>query len=175
MSCSFPWMKREGKSKNKINEVPSFLYHAIIVCLLLKWLLFKSHKPTLNSEMNSTWIARLHHTPRQGSWLVYFIFLLFTQLSFVVSLCQQLYLILSLPWNALMSPMVQCTPSHCPPIDCGAVSLSVSRSLCITHHSVSLPSFPQEIEDVNMISYVIAHLHPLTFLHVCTFYEFIPV
>lgn len=106
--------------------------------------------------MKSTRIAGLHHTPRPGSWLVYFISLLFTQLSFVVSLCQWLHLILSLPWNALMSPMVQRAPSHCPPIAGGAISLSVSFSFCITHHPVSLPPFPGESGDVNMISRVIA-------------------
>lgn len=136
----------------------------------------QSHKPTLNSQMKSRRIAGLHRTLRCGSWLVYFISLLFTLLSFVVSLCQWLYLSLSLSWNALMSPMVHRAPSHCPPIDCGAISLSVSRSLRITHRrSVSLPSFAREIENVNTISHVIAHLQPLTFLHVCTFYEFIPV
>lgn len=127
--------------------------------------------------MKSMRIVGLHRTHRRGSWLVYFIFLLFSQPSFVVSLCQRLYLILFLPWNALMSPMVQCAPSHFPPIDCEAISLSVSRSLCITHHitSVSLLTFPREIQDVNMISHVITRLQLLTFLHVCTFYEFIPV
>lgn len=109
--------------------------------------------------MKSTWIIGLYHTPRRGSWLGYVIFHHFTPLSFVVILCQQLCLHLSLPWNALMSPMVQCAPSYCPLIDWRAISLSVSRSFRITHHSVSLLSSPQEIEDVNMIS----HLQQLTF------------